>query len=193
MKYEEFIHSSGIGRDVSKASFDENCLLNPKLIEWGKSWLLSKDKPSLILQGNPGCGKTFFSVVLLKALWGQLQPNPFILFKVSSKLDSQLLSATMGKSDRDPDSIIRICSESSVLFLDDLGVETSSERAQRQYFEIFSARYSNNRTTVLSTNCSTAELRHKFGERIYSRLKSYKLIKFPEVDFREKFNKVLCD
>ncbi|PIS01138.1 MAG: hypothetical protein COT84_03990 [Chlamydiae bacterium CG10_big_fil_rev_8_21_14_0_10_35_9] len=187
MKYEEFIQLSGIGRDVSKASFDESCLLDPRLIEWGKSWLLSKDKPSLILQGNPGCGKTFFSLVFLKALWDQLQPHPFILFKTSSQLDSQLLSASMGKSDRDPDSIIRVCSESAVLFLDDLGVETSSERVQRQYFEIFSARYSHNRLTVLSTNCSIAQLRHKFGARIYSRLKSYKLIKFPEIDFRGFF------
>jgi DNA replication protein DnaC len=191
MKYEEFIRSSGIGRDVSKASLDESCLLDPRLIEWGKSWLIGKDKPSLILQGNPGCGKTFFSVALLKALWTQLQPHPFIIFKVSSQLDHQLLNASMGKGD--PDSIIRMCSESTVLFLDDLGIETSSERVQRQYFEIFSARYSNNRTTVLSTNCSVLQLHDKFGPRIYSRLKSYKLIKFPEVDFREKFSKVLCN
>lgn len=183
MKYEEFIRSSDIGRDVSKASFDESCLLDPRLIEWGESWLLGKEKSSLILQGNPGCGKTFFSVVLLKALWTRLQPHPFIIFKVSSQLDHQLLNATMGKGD--PDSIIRMCSECAVLFLDDLGIETSSERVQRQYFEIFSARYSHNRTTVLSTNCSILQLHDKFGPRIYSRLKSYKLIKFPEVDFRE--------
>ena len=93
----------------------------------------------------------------------------------------------MGKSGRDADSIIKMCSESTVFILDDLGVETSSERVQRQYFEIFNVRYSQNRLTVLTTNCSVKQLRNKFGERIHSRLKSFKLIKFPEVDFREGF------
>ncbi len=193
MRYEKFLADSGIGKDVSRASFDTQCLLDPNLLAWGKEWLISKNKPSLILQGNPGCGKTFFSIALLKALWGQLQPYPFIIFKISSQLDSQLLSAVMGKSDRDAVSIIKMCSESTLFILDDLGVETTSERVQRQYFEIFNARYVQNRLTVLSTNCSIKQLHNKFGERIYSRLKSFKLIKFPEVDFRENLNKELCE
>ena len=184
MKYEEFIEHSGVGNDVRYASLDSQCLLDPNLLAWGREWITSRNRHSLILQGNHGCGKTFFSIALLKALWGQLQPYPFIIFKISSQLDSQLLSAVMGKSDRDADSIIKMCSESSVFFLDDLGVETSSERVLRQYFEIFNSRYSQNRITVLSTNCSIKQLYNKFGERIYSRLKSFKLIKFPEVDLR---------
>ena len=186
MRYEEFLADTGIGKDVSRASFDSQCLLDPSLLAWGNTWLTSRNKPSLILQGNPGCGKTFFSIALLKALWEQLKPYPYIIFKISSQLDSQLLSAVMGKSDRDATSIIKMCSESTLFILDDLGVETSSERVQRQYLEIFNARYAQNRLTVLSTNCSIKQLRDKFGERIYSRLKSFKLIKFPEVDFREK-------
>jgi DNA replication protein DnaC len=165
---------------------DTQCLLDPNLLAWGREWLTSRNKRSLILQGKPGCGKTFFSIALLKALWDQLQPYPFIIFKISSQLDSELLSAVMGKSDRDAGSIIKMCSESAFFILDDLGVETSSERVQRQYFEIFNARYSQNRLTVLSTNCSIKQLCNKFGERFYSRLKSFKLIKFSEVDFREK-------
>jgi DNA replication protein DnaC len=186
MKYEKFLADSGIGRDVSRASCDKQCLLDPNLLAWGREWLTSKNKHSLILQGNPGCGKTFFSIALLKALWDRLQPYPFIIFKISSRLDSQLLSAVMGKSDRDADSIIKMCSESTVFFLDDLGVETSSERVQRQYFEIFNARHTQNRLSVLSTNCSIKNLCNKFGERFYSRLKCFRLVKFPEVDFREK-------
>lgn len=186
MRYEEFIELSGVDRNVRLASLDTQCLLDSSLLAWGREWLSSRNMPSLILQGSPGCGKTFFSIALLKALWVRLQPYPFIIYKVSSQLDSQLLSAVMGKSDRDADSIIRMCSESTVFILDDLGVETSSERVQRQYFEVFNSRYAQNRLTVLSTNCSIKQLRDKFGERIYSRLKSFKLIKFPEVDFRGK-------
>jgi DNA replication protein DnaC len=186
MKYEKFLTDSGIGKDVSSASFDRQCLLDSNLIEWGRAWLISRNKPSLILQGNSGCGKTFFSIALLKEFWGLLQPYPFIIFKISSQLDSQLLSAVMGKCDRDADSIIKMCSESTLFILDDLGVETASDRVQRQYFEIFNARYTQNRLTVLSTNCSIKQLCNKFGERFYSRLKCFKLVKFPEVDFREK-------
>lgn len=186
MKYEKFLADSGIGKDVSQASFDSQCLLDPTLLAWGREWFKSRNKPSLILQGNSGCGKTFFSIALLKAFWDRLQPYPFIIFKISSQLDSQLLSAVMGKSDRDVESIIKMCSESTIFILDDLGVETSSERVQRQYFEIFNARYTQNKLTVLSTNCSVKQLCNKFGERFYSRLKCFKLVKFPEVDFREK-------
>ena len=186
MKYEKFLADSGIGKDVSRASFDTQCLLDPNLLAWGREWITSRNKPSLILQGKPGCGKTFFSIGLLKALWARIQPCPFIIFKVSSQLDSQLLSAVMGKSDRNADSIIKMCSESTLFILDDLGVETSSERVRRQYFEIFNARYCQKRLTVLTTNCSIKQLRNKFGERVYSRLKGYKLIKFPKIDFREK-------
>lgn len=193
MKYETFLTDSGIGKDLCNASFDSQCLLDPTLLDWGRAWLTSKNKSSLILQGNSGCGKTFFSIALLKEFWGLLQPYPFIIFKISSQLDFQLLSAVMGKSDRDADSIIKMCSESTLFILDDLGVETSSERVQRQYFEIFNARYTQNRLTVLSTNCSICELRNKFGERFYSRLKSFKLVKFPEVDFREKLAAISPD
>jgi DNA replication protein DnaC len=186
MSYEKFLADSEIGKDVKEASFGSRCLLDPNLLAWGKTWLENKNKSSLILQGNSGCGKTFFSIALLKEFWRRLQPYPFIIFKISSKLDSQLLSAVIGKSERDADSIIKMCSESTLFILDDLGVETTSERVQRQYFEIFNARYTQNRLTVISTNCSIIQLYNKFGERFYSRLKSFKLVKFPEVDFREK-------
>ncbi len=186
MKYEEFINQVGIGKDNCNASFDNRCLLDPTLVTWGKEWLTSRNKTSLILQGRPGCGKTFFSIALLREFWGQLQPYPFIIFKISAQLDYQLLSASMGKSDRDADSIIKMCSESTLFILDDLGVESSSDRVQRQYLEIFNVRYTQNRLTVVSTNCSIRDLRNKFGDRFYSRLKCFKLVKFPEVDFREK-------
>jgi len=64
MKYEEFIKLSEIGNDVRHASLDSQCLLDPNLIAWGREWLTSRKKISLILQGNPGCGKTFFSIAV---------------------------------------------------------------------------------------------------------------------------------
>lgn len=186
MKYEKFLADSGVGKDISNACFDSKCLLDSNLVEWGREWLRSRNKSSLILQGNAGCGKTFFSIAILNEFWKLLQPYPFIIFKISSQLDSQLLNGVMGKGERDADSIIKMCCESTLFILDDLGVETSSERIQRQYFEIFNTRHNQKRLTVLSTNCSIRELRNKFGDRFYSRLKNFKLVKFPEIDFREK-------
>jgi len=184
MRYDEFLDLSGIGQDDQGASLDAHCLLNPSLIAFGKDWLSACSKPSLILQGLPGSGETFFSIALLQELWKQLQPNPFVIFKMGTRLDVELLDAMMGKSDRSASDIIRICAESSILFIDDFGLERASERVQRQYFDILNPRISRNVITIVSTNCSMRELRDKFGERIYSRLKGFKLVKFPEVDFR---------
>jgi len=103
---------------------------------------------------------------------------------MGTRLDVELLDAMMGKSVRNASDIIRICSESSILFIDDFGLERESERVQRQYFDIINPRITHNRITIVSTNCSMRELRDKFGERIYSRLEGFKLVKFPEVDFR---------
>lgn len=183
MKYDEFLDLSDIAEDVRKASFD-NCLLNPEIVFWGKEWLHRKNKKSLILQGIPGCGKTFFSIALLETLWKSLLPHPFIIFKTSNQLDTQLLNAVMGKSQHNADSIIRMCVDSTIFFLDDLGVETSSERIQRQYLEILNHRCSQNKVTVLSTNNSIKQIREKFGHRIYSRIKNFTLVKFPKIDYR---------
>ena len=185
MKHDEFLDLSGISRDSQGVSFDTHCLLHPDLIAFAKDWLNATSKPSLILQGVPGSGKTFFSIALLQELWKQLQPNPFIIFKMGTRLDAELLDAMLGKSSCSAADIIRTCSESRALFIDDFGLERSSERVQRQYFDVLNPRITQNRVTVVSTNCSMRELRDKFGERIYSRLKGFKLVKFPEVDLRE--------
>jgi DNA replication protein DnaC len=77
--------------------------------------------------------------------------------------------------------------EADLLILDDLGAEFSTIVTDSALFDVVNQRLLDNRSTVISSNLTIAELRDQYTERIVSRfLGSYKMFKFFGDDIREK-------
>jgi DNA replication protein DnaC len=57
-----------------------------------------------------------------------------------------------------------------ILILDDLGAEKISDWVREQLYIIINRRYENMLPTIVTTNCTTAELVERLGERTVSRL-----------------------
>lgn len=154
--------------------------IHGKIGEFGQKWLNSHPKASLYLSGNPGSGKTYFSVALLRALL-EKQPQ-WVIYKRSDELDSELLRAAQ---DGQEAYVLEKYHEVPVLFIDDLGVERVNERIIKQYFSIIDTRLGNLKTTVFSSNIPLERIKETLGDRIASRLEMTTEINFPKKDLRK--------
>lgn len=163
----------------------EKCHINKKLIELMQKWLKTSyfNRPSLMLSGNTGCGKTYFAYALFRKI---IESNyRDIRFIKSNELDKLLLTALLEKRDYYE---LQKFSEVGILFLDDLGTERTSERLISQYFDIIDYRVSNRLPTIYTSNLSLDDFHNpdktNLGERIASRLSVCYEIKFPKKDLR---------
>ena len=100
----------------------------------------------------------------------------------SPELDGRLLKAS--KSDEGDEYEIKNISSQDILFIDDLGRETKSDRLKRQYFEILNYRYTNQLPTILTSNYDLDQLGEILDGSISSRIQEWKVLKFKSRDLR---------
>lgn len=159
-----------------------------KLYGWayeeGVNWINSKGvKPSLLLSGNPGSGKTFFTLALLRELIARKIHKADIYFIRSDDLDDDLLRSI---EDKNESYVLEKYCEVPYLFWDDLGTERSNDRIIKQYYKIIDRRLSDLKPTVFTSNVSLEKFGGWLGDRIASRLEYCQEIKFPMRDLRKE-------
>lgn len=144
-------------------------------------WIKNSEGKSLYLSGNPGSGKTYASVALLKGLIDQ-KKYPWIIYTRSDELDEELLIAV---DKRQENYTLEKYHQVPFLFLDDLGVERVSDRIIKQYYSIIDRRLNNLLPTVFTSNTLRKDIANTLGERIASRLQMATEIIFPNKDYRK--------
>lgn len=164
------------------------------------TWMSGKDqKPSLLLYGGVGSGKTTMAMAIGKAV-GALSktakggavivnnvaqvgpfaaiPSPFFM----SASDIVLGSAQDG-------SLIKSLIVKGLLIIDDLGCEPVSAKSfgteTTPLATIIAARYNALAPTIITTNIDQKDLVERYGIRIYDRmLETYELIAFDNKSYR---------
>lgn len=133
------------------------------IIGWLKNY--QHDCRGLVLEGSPGNGKTHLLCAIGKGLitTGKAQP----LFREITDMFRR--EQDRMKDDTAPDEF-RLMETCKVLLLDDLGSERPTDWNVNWLSSLFNARYSQGRTTVVTTNFTPAQIASTYGERFSERM-----------------------
>lgn len=184
MKWEEVVKTHDIRKMYAEANLDKIHHLPKEMIEFAKKWVSADEKPSLFLTGSVGSGKTYFMTALLRAM----VENGATWFRFTRSVDlfNQLLERMMEKKTNE--HMLRSIAEVPLLFIDDVGVESMTERVKKEYFSIIDYRISEMLPFVFTSNFSKDEFGKELGERVESRLNMCMEIEFPGRDLRREIN-----
>ncbi len=186
MSWKEFCERGAVPKNYKDCSLENlTKLTNSQSTDFFKAALAFINDPiPLILQGDPGRGKTYFMFSLIRGVFELRRAHSsFIRFMNAQDLDERVASEikTYGSASH---FISTLC-DSQVLMIDDFGVEGSKERAERNYYSLLDKRLSNDMPMVISTNLSDEEILRIFGSRIDSRLKQCVKLVFDGPDLRK--------
>ena len=120
----------------------------------------------LLLFGDVGTGKSFFAGCIANALLEQGVPVLMTNF-------SRILNALSGLYSEEKNQYIDSLNQYSLLIIDDLGIERSSEFALEQVFNVIDSRYRSKKPLIVTTNLTLDELKHSKDlarARIYDRV-----------------------
>lgn len=179
LTWEEAIHRFKIGRIHQVAEIKQLPLPIQKMFQ---AWLANPQGKSIYLSGNPGSGKTYATIALLKGLISK-KLHPWIIYVRSDDLDDELLTAVDKRQEKDT---LEKYHEVPFLFIDDLGVERVNDRIIKQYYSIIDRRLNNLLPTIFTSNSSRERIKENLGDRIASRLQMAIEIIFPEKDYRKE-------
>ncbi len=150
-----FANDTGINPEMQKAhSYVEH---------WAE---MKATATGLLLWGNVGTGKSFFAGCIANALLDRGVPVLMTNF-------FRILNALTGMFSDDRNKYIDSLNHYSLLIIDDLGMERSTEYALEQVFNVIDARLRSNLPLIVTTNLTLDELKHPADlahERIYSRV-----------------------
>ncbi len=138
---------------------------------------------NLLLLGKTGCGKTFLSNCVAKAL---LDQGISVIYFTSSELFRVFEEQTFKKKASSAELHDHIF-DCDLLIIDDLGTEFMNSFTTARLFQCLNERLLRNKSTIISTNFSLEDLRDTYSERITSRVFSnYDVIKLIGDDIRIK-------
>ena len=147
----------------------------------------TKQGKGLFLTGPVGSGKTHLAVAIndyiARILKRKLDYHSrFIIFTTAIDLLSEI---KYSYESNDTERTITYYEDCSLLILDDLGIEKSTEWSHELFYKIIDTRYSNLKPTIITTNLSDEELKVKLSERIVSRIfEMCEGVKFTGTDYR---------
>ncbi|MCR5416901.1 MAG: ATP-binding protein [Pseudobutyrivibrio sp.] len=156
-----------------------------KALEDAKNFVqnFKQDGGNLLLLGQTGCGKTFLSNCIAKALLDEgVSVIYFTAFELFDIFEKQVFKKNIDVADLH-DQIF----DCDLLIIDDLGTELPNSFTTSRLFQCLNERLLRNKSTIISTNYNLALLRDTYSERITSRIFScYKIIEFLGEDIRMK-------
>ncbi len=152
----------------------------PSFHDYARSW--GERPESVILLGGVGRGKTQFAFAMIREVFRRSPKKIWPRYYTSPQMDALLLDAI--KSEGGDKHIVEQMGKEDLLFIDDFGRETNSERARRQYFEILNMRYAKNLPTLISTNLNLEQIGMHMSEAISSRFQEFQIIEFSGPDLR---------
>lgn len=130
---------------------------------------------NLLLYGTVGTGKSFLSACIAKELIEQ--GYSVIYFSAVGLFE---LLAKYSFDTKSKDSLYNMYEDlynCDLVIIDDLGTEVTNTFVASQLFSCLNERHLRQKSTIISTNLSLAELRDRYSDRIFSRITSNYLVR----------------
>lgn len=130
---------------------------------------MKKDNVGLLFYGNVGSGKTYLACAIANEL---IERN---LISVRVRNLSQIINE-LQKAEfyEDKNQIISNLVNTTLLVLDDFGIERDTSYAKEQVYNIINERYLKGKPTIFTTNLSLSKIQNENesieNQRIYSRI-----------------------
>ncbi len=126
----------------------------------------------ILLAGGTGRGKTYLAAASVRALLtAGVTHEDLAWVTVSEALEARRRGFSAdSERGRQAEERWERATRARVAVLDDLGAEKPSEWTVEQVFVLVNARYDAERPTLITTNCTAAELAERLGERTVSRI-----------------------
>jgi DNA replication protein DnaC len=129
-----------------------------------------KNGKGLFLSGTVGTGKTHLLAAIIDYA-ARIKKQYIEYYNIVSLLNN--IRFTFKRKYQESISTEEITDQlkkREILMIDDLGTENLTDWASEILFDIIDHRYSNLKSTVISTNLSTIEIKEKLSERLMSRI-----------------------
>ena len=133
---------------------------------------------SILMSGATGLGKTHLSLSIANEV---IKKGYSVIYGSAPDLFRKCEQEHFG---RENGNTIEMFLETDLLILDDLGAEFESKFYNSLLYNIVNNRMNAAKPTIISTNCDTAELKERYGDRISSRLYSMEQLFFVGTDIR---------
>lgn len=151
--------------------------------EYAKNF--GKGSPNLIFMGGTGLGKTFLSACIARVV----AENGFsVAYESAAAALGQFETQRFSRENAEGDQAaakVRDYLGCDLMILDDLGTEMVTSFSISALYQLINTRLCENRSTIVSTNCSFDELLRKYGPQVTSRLEGeYLLLSFSGRDIR---------
>ena len=125
-------------------------------------------KKSLLFTGPVGCGKTFMTHCIAKAL---MDKDFSVIYQSADRFCDTLANAQFHNDDSydDDAELMQMYEDVDLLIIDDLGTEYANSYTAAKLFNYINHRISYGQATIISSNLSIAELTKAYTERMTSR------------------------
>ena len=158
-------------RALYECTFDKDMGYNSQQSEKAYEYMLHFPEMlekgiGLLLWGDIGTGKTFLAGCIANALLDQCIPVMMTTF-------GRILNTLTGMFQEDRNGYIDSLNQYSLLIIDDLGMERSTEFALEQVFNVIDTRYRSKKPLIVTTNLTLDELKNPCDlarRRIYDRV-----------------------
>ena len=135
----------------------------------------STRKDNLLFSGMVGCGKSFLSGCVAKEL---MDRGESVVYFSATQFFDILYQNTLYNELEDLYNY-------DLVIIDDLGSEVTNSVVTAKLFSFLNERILREKSTIISTNLSLAEIKERYSERIVSRIiQNFKLCKLSGPDIR---------
>jgi len=136
---------------------------NKKAWEAVEDFIKNNGPKGLFLFGGAGTGKTHLVTKIAQEvdMETKLIKFPELIMRLKGNFDG---------SSYENESIIENLANINLLIIDDIGAEKASEWVSEIIYILIDKRYSNMKTTVITSNFTPQELAERVGDRIVSRI-----------------------